>query len=126
MRRFIRLFLAVLLAVISTGCGKKAVVSDDTQFMEYISSYPQNRISRHAAIRIVLTHPSEKAKPGQKEEENLFSMDPKVSGSTFWVDNRTLEFQPETALERGKEYHVTFELTYCTWGHAGRPTSVLH
>ncbi|MBO7428908.1 MAG: Ig-like domain-containing protein [Paludibacteraceae bacterium] len=110
MRRFIRLFLAMFLAVISTGCGKKAVVSDDTQFMEYISSYPQNRISRHAAIRIVLTHPSDKAKPGQKEEEKLFSMDPKVEGSTFWVDNRTLEFQPETALERGKEYQVTFEL----------------
>ena len=88
MRRFIRLFMAMLLAVISTGCGKKAVVSDDTQFMEFISSYPQNKISRHAAIRIVLAHPSEKAKPGQREEENLFSLSPKVEGATYWIDNR--------------------------------------
>lgn len=110
MRRFIRLFMAMLLAVISTGCGKKAVVSDDTQFMEFISSYPQNKISRHAAIRIVLAHPSEKAKPGQREEENLFSLSPKVEGATYWIDNRTLEFQPTNLLEREKEYQVTFEL----------------
>lgn len=110
MRRFIRLFMAMLLAVISTGCGKKAVVSDDTEFMEFISSYPQNKISRHAAIRIVLAHPSEKAKPGQREEENLFSLSPKVEGSTYWLDNRTLEFQPSSLLEREKEYQVTFEL----------------
>ena len=110
MKRLIRFLLAILLAVMATSCGKKAVVSDDTQFMEYINSYPQNRISRHAAIRVVLTHPSDKAKPGQREEEELFSMEPKVKGATYWVDNRTLEFQPETMLERGKEYQVTFEL----------------
>jgi len=110
MRRFIRLFLAMLLAVISTGCGKKAVVSDDSQFMEFISSYPQSKISRHAAIRIVLAHPSEKAKPGQREEMNLFSLSPKVEGATYWIDNRTLEFQPSSLLEREKEYQVTFEL----------------
>ncbi len=110
MRRFIRLFLAMLLAVISTGCGKKAVVSDDSQFMEFISSYPQNKISRHSAIRIVLAHPSEKAKPGQREETKLFSFSPNIEGSTYWVDNRTIEFQPSSLLEREKEYQVTFEL----------------
>lgn len=106
-----KFFLVLFVATIFVGCGKKKTeVSDDTQFMEYISSYPQSRISRHAAIRVVLSHPSDKAKPGQREEETFFTMDPKVEGSTFWVDNRTIEFQPATALERGKEYQVTFEL----------------
>ena len=109
--RFIKFFLVLFVATIFVGCGKKkAEVSDDVQFMEFINSYPQNRISRHAAIRVVLSQPSEKAKPGQREEENLFSMNPKVEGSTFWVDNRTIEFQPKDLLERGKEYQVTFEL----------------
>ena len=109
--RFMKFFLVLFVATIFVGCGKKKTeVSDDTQFMEYISSYPQSRISLHAAIRVVLSHPSDKAKPGQREEETFFTMDPKVEGSTFWVDNRTIEFQPATALERGKEYQVTFEL----------------
>ena len=72
--RFMKFFLVLFVATIFVGCGKKKTeVSDDTQFMEYISSYPQSRISRHAAIRVVLSHPSDKAKPGQREEEMLFN-----------------------------------------------------
>lgn len=110
MGKYVKLVFAILVIALTAGCSKKTVVSDDSQFLEFINSYPQERISRHAAIRIVLAQPSEKAKPGQVEEENLFVLNPKVEGSTFWVDNSTIEFQPKEMLEREKEYQVTFML----------------
>ncbi len=111
MSRFFKLLgVLLLLPLLWTSCGKKEVVSDDRQFGEFINSYPQERISRHSSVRIVLANPSEKAKPGQEETEELFSFSPKVEGTTYWLDNSTIEFQPKELLERDKEYKVTFEL----------------
>lgn len=110
MSRYVKLVFAILIIALTAGCSKKAAPSDDSRYLEYINSYPRERISRHSAIRVVLAHPSDKAKPGQVEEENLFVMEPKVEGSTYWVDNSTIEFQPKEMLEREKEYRVTFML----------------
>lgn len=111
MSRFFKLLgVLLLLPLLWTSCGKKEAVSDDRQFGEFINSYPQERISRHSSVRIVLANPSEKAKPGQEETEELFSFSPKVEGTTYWLNNSTIEFQPKELLERDKEYKVTFEL----------------
>ena len=101
----------LFLSVLMIGCGKKGPeVSNEMDYREFIEAYTQGYVSRHASLRVVLTHPSEKAKPGQEVKEQLFKFSPKVEGATVWVDNATVEFHPKEALERGKEYQVTFDL----------------
>lgn len=110
MSKTIKLLCVMLLSVLMIGCGKKNQVSNESDYREFIEGYTQGYISRHASLRVVLSRPSEKAKPGQEESEQLFSFSPKVEGTTVWVDNVTLEFHPKELLERGKEYEVTFAL----------------
>lgn len=40
----------------------------------------------------------------QDTVEAAFSLEPSVEGSLEWVDERTLRFTPDTALERGRQY----------------------
>lgn len=111
MKKGFRMLYVLFLSVLMIGCGKKGPeVSNEMDYREFIEAYTQGYVSRHASLRVVLTHPSEKAKPGQEVKEQLFKFSPKVEGATVWVDNATVEFHPKEALERGKEYQVTFDL----------------
>ncbi len=113
MKKRIKLLCALLLSILVIGCGKKSseVSSEmEYEYREFIEAYTQGYISRNASLHIVLTRPSEQAKPGQEESEQLFKLSPKVEGTTVWLDNVTLEFHPKEPLERGREYEVTFNL----------------
>lgn len=109
MNRVIKLLWAMFLSILMVGCGKESV-SDESLYREYITAFTQENVSRYASLRVVLANQSELAKPGMEESEKLFSLSPKVEGTTVWVDNYTVEFHPKELLEREKEYKVTFEL----------------
>ncbi len=110
MRRIIQALCVTLLSLLVIGCGDKNKISNEADYQGFVEAYTQGQVSCQASLRMVLTKPSEKAKPGQEVSEKLFSFSPSVEGTTVWVDNNTLEFHPKNPLERGKEYIVTFEL----------------
>jgi uncharacterized protein YfaS (alpha-2-macroglobulin family) len=54
------------------------------------------------AIQLVFDRPMDKG-----SVESALLVGPDVTGSVQWVDDRTVSFTPDRALERDNEYHVT-------------------
>jgi alpha-2-macroglobulin len=80
-------------------------------FGEYISSYTAGVISSGSPIRIVLSQDVvDSLSVGSETTVKLFDLSPKVAGSTFWLDRRTVEFRPTARLTSGQIYEVNFQL----------------
>jgi hypothetical protein len=81
-------------------------------FGEYISSYTAGVVSSGTTVRIVLTRDVvDSSLIGQENPAKLFSFSPSVSGKTYWLDQRTVEFRPEQRLIAGQIYEVNFSLS---------------
>lgn len=81
-------------------------------FGEYISSYTAGVVSATSPIRVVLSKTAiDSALIGQETDVKLFSFSPGIKGKTVWVDLYTVEFRPESKLESGQVYEVSFYLS---------------
>lgn len=89
---------------------KKSVV--DPAFSKYIESYTTGIISKENTIRIRLasqvqtTHAQNDQLP-----DGVFDFSPAVKGKAYWVDERTIEFRPETRLTSDQSYSASFKLS---------------
>src|SRR5688500_17804422 len=72
-------------------------------FAEHISSYTTRVISSESPLRIVMTSDlADSTRVGEEIREKLFDFTPSVYGKAVWVDERTVEFQPESRMSSGK------------------------
>ena len=84
----------------------------DPAFALYINAYTSGIISRESTIRIILTNEQEKQLEfGKTVTGSLFDFSPAIKGTTVWLDNRTIEFRPETMLPSGTHYSAVFHLS---------------
>jgi len=60
-------------------------------------------------IRLATEYPEEIA-ANEPVDDKLFRFQPSLKGSTYWIDQRTVEFVPEESLESGTVYNVEFDL----------------
>jgi alpha-2-macroglobulin len=113
-RNFAILAFCIYLTQFSCKEEKKTVKdtfsSPKTLFVEYVSAYTTGFISRNSEITVKLTKPVEVAVPGQTVDMKIFTFDPAIKGKTYWADDRTIIFKPETALQSGQRYNITFLL----------------
>ncbi len=78
-------------------------------FGEYISSYTSGVISANGKLRIILTNPvGDSAEIGKEVSAKLFDFSPSISGKTYWLDSRTLEFRPNEKMRSGQVYEAEF------------------
>ena len=104
MRKFF-LLLAAAAALVACGPKKTAVKTPSAQeFAEYIKAYTGGIVADDAIIRIDLAQAAV-----QQPAEGLFSIQPKVQGTTQWVSPTTVTFTPES-LTPGQTYTVSFAL----------------
>ena len=104
MRKFF-LLLAAAAALVACGPKKTAVKTPSAQeFAEYIKAYTGGIVADDAIIRIDLAQAA-----AQQPAEGLFSIQPKVQGTTQWVSPTTVTFIPES-LNPGQTYTVNFAL----------------
>jgi alpha-2-macroglobulin len=81
-------------------------------FGEYISAFTSGVVSSGSAIRIVLSQPvADSSEIGMETSVKLFSLQPGISGKTMWLDDHTVEFQPDARLQSGQVYEVNFFLS---------------
>ena len=72
-------------------------------FGEYIASYTSGVISANGKLRIILTNPvGDSAEIGKEISAKLFDFSPSISGKTYWLDNRTIEFRPNEKMRSGQ------------------------
>jgi alpha-2-macroglobulin len=109
-----------LLALIGAGIFY-AVTSRDSKptpnyinpaFGEHIASYTAGVISSVSPVRVILSKDAvDSTQFGKETSVKLFSFSPSVTGTTTWLDARTVEFKPEAKFESGQVYQIEFYLS---------------
>jgi alpha-2-macroglobulin len=104
-------FIAVIIASLSSCNKKEKWIDVDPAFSKYIDAYTTGIISKTSTIRIQLaTEASTTHAVGEEVKDALFSLSPSVKGKAFWLDARTIEFKPESWLKPDQQYTVNFRL----------------
>ena len=104
MRKF---FMLLAAAAVMVACGPKktAVETPSAQeFAEYVKAYTGGIVADDAVIRIDLAQDAT-----QQPTQGLFTIKPKVEGTTQWASPTSVTFTPES-LTPGQTYTVSFAL----------------
>jgi len=104
-------FILILLLFSQCKSKKQGPSEIDPAFTGYVTAFTSGVISNQSVIRVELREPVSNIEPGQEAEENLFDFSPRLKGTTYWVDQKTIEFHPENALDPGEVYRVKFSLS---------------
>lgn len=103
--------LAIGIFYFTRGSGRRDTNFIDPAFGEYVTSYTSGAISSSSTVRVILAKDgADSSEIGQESSTKLFSFSPSISGKTFWLDKRTVEFRPNDRLQAGQIYEVSFQL----------------
>lgn len=105
--RFAFLFALVLFV---SSCAKKTEVSDDTQYLPYISAYTSGTISRSASIRIAFQSDALRDEVETKLNGNILKVSPSFEGNLVWKEGHVLELTPSQLMESGTSYTAVLDL----------------
>src|SRR5688572_9068996 len=84
-------------------------------FAEYITSYTTGVIPSGSTLNIVFSNDMvDSTMSGQESSEKLFDFTPSLPGKTVWLDNRTVEFRPDSRMISGNVYTAKFFLSRLT------------
>lgn len=101
-----------LIALVQSCRGDRQAVVPSSEFAAYVSAYTGGVVPADATIRVELAGEQQVANLGDEVKEKLFSFSPALKGKTYWVDNKTLEFAPDSgALKSGELYNARFALS---------------
>jgi hypothetical protein len=109
---FFSTMLCLTLAISFFSCNKKVQwIEVDPAFSQYIDAYTTGVISKTSTIRIQLAADANTIHTvGEELKEKLFEFSPAISGKTYWLNARTIEFKPDAWMAPDKVYEVNFKL----------------
>ena len=81
------------------------------QFSAYISAYTSGVISNKSEIIVELKNDLSNDEINKLDNNKLFDIEPKITGETQWINNRTIRFTPNSDLSPFQLYKVTFHLS---------------
>ena len=91
------------------SCNRELIPA--AEFTPYISAYTGGLVSPSSTIVIELTNEQSDIEPNTEVKSKLFSFSPSIKGKAYWLNQRTIEFVPESnALKSGQDYEVRFKL----------------
>jgi len=97
------IFLLLTALLLFSGCTSR---SETPPSSEWVQAYTRGEISSSSKLSVVFTSPLGTA--GEELSLSPFSISPDVPGKAVWTSPQTLSFIPNTRLDSGKEYEVTF------------------
>ncbi len=111
MKLITSILLASLFIIIACKPSKTDNFSSPKSlFADQITSHTAGVISITSTIKLKLAKNWGDSLTGETIEKSLFKFSPKLEGKTFWQDNRTLVFEPNTNLASGQLYQTTLNL----------------
>ena len=112
MKQFLALAVIAIVAGLSCmSCKRNRDIVPSSEYAPYVSAYTGGVISSDASIFIELTEEQQIVEIGAEVKEKLFRFSPSLKGKTFWVNNKMLQFIPDSgALKPGELYNATFAL----------------
>lgn len=112
MKRFIpSIFFVIFSGIFLFSCKQNKEIVPSSEFAPYISAYTGGAISSQSSVRVEFTQDLPLVELGSEVKEKLFDFSPSVKGKTYWVNNRCIEFVPDSGqLKQGVLYNADFEL----------------
>ncbi|MBI9065954.1 MAG: alpha-2-macroglobulin [Salinivirgaceae bacterium] len=111
--RLAQILIILSISLLFVQCKQKDKSSSqqiDPAFTGYISAYTSGVISNEETIIVRLTEEQNDVEPNQKVEEQLFNFSPSIKGESYWIDKRTIAFNPESSLPSDKSFEAKFHL----------------
>ena len=105
--KFTKSLIVILTLIAFSSCKKndtETQTSNKNDFKDYIANVSSGIISKKSDVRIVLVQPVAEWSNDLELDDAYFSVSPKVKGKWIALNNRTISFQPETALQQDTEY----------------------
>ena len=103
--------VAVFLIVKCKGPADKTPPEINPAFSSYISAFTSGVISSGSSIKIRLYSNDYKNVDTQTPiDKDLFDFDPEIDGEAYWLDYRTIKFQPKEKLPSGTVFDGEFYL----------------
>jgi uncharacterized protein YfaS (alpha-2-macroglobulin family) len=108
---FIPVLLPLILSITLSSCKKNKDIVPSVEYTPYVSAYTGGIISSNSSIQLELTQEQEIVEIGSEIKEKLFSFSPSLKGKTYWINNKMLEFVPDSGeLKSGTFYDASFAL----------------
>ncbi len=106
--------IASLLIICMSACKPAhKIIPVDPRFAAHISGYTAGMLSTHEHIKVELANTPEKNAQGKLDStllKDAFSFKPAIKGHAVWVNDRTIEFIPDQALDHATFYNGSFKL----------------
>ncbi|MCD7971727.1 MAG: MG2 domain-containing protein [Candidatus Azobacteroides sp.] len=107
----LRLLSFLMVSVLFFSCKENKDITPSIEYAPYINAYTGGMISTSSAIRVELTSENPGVELYTETPEKLFSFTPSLKGKTYWVNNKTIEFLPDSGqLKQGELYNARFSL----------------
>ena len=106
------ILFCLLCGLAISSCKKKNQdIIPSLEFAPYISAYTGGVISSSSSIRIELSQEQQIVEMDSEIKEKLFSFSPSLKGKAYWLNNKTIEFTPDSgSLKPGMLYNASFAL----------------
>ncbi len=110
--RFARVLgLAVVCAFVLHACRSRDTrLEPDAAFAPYIPAFTAGHISARSPILVHIADGQRWLDSSTTAIQDLFELDPDVTGTVRWEDDRTLAFVPAERLAQDRTYAVSFKL----------------
>ncbi|MCG8699705.1 MAG: hypothetical protein MI922_16750, partial [Bacteroidales bacterium] len=112
------LILTLLITGISISCKNKkdssvqGIKEIAPEFTEYVTAITSGVISSESSVKVILSSNSERLNENEGAiEDKLFRFEPKIEGTTRWLDYRTIEFIPNEKLTSATLYEASLDLS---------------
>ena len=110
-------FFAFLLFIIGfTSCKKENATNTSkiNDYYEYISEVTKGIINNNQPVSIILNKPVEGWTEKQELDSSILSIEPKVKGKVYALNNYTLSFVPDNKFEQNTTYTFSLDLDQVT------------
>ena len=109
------LLLTTCSAIFLISCKKNQEIVPSAEFAPYVSAYTGGMISSLSNVRVELAQGLPSVELNIPVEDKLFDFSPGIKGTTHWINNKTIEFVPDSGqLKQGQLYNATFKLSKVT------------
>ncbi|MDR2138233.1 MAG: alpha-2-macroglobulin [Tannerella sp.] len=94
-----------------SSCREKKDTVPSAVYTQWVSACTGGVVSTRSTVRLELTQELPVVETGVEQKNKWFGFSPALKGKTRWVNNRTVEFVPDSGeLKPGTLYHATFAL----------------
>ncbi|HNW88274.1 MAG TPA: MG2 domain-containing protein [Bacteroidales bacterium] len=102
----------ILVILLIAKTNSQTIVKVNPAFKEYVAAFTSGVISTESTIKVRLNMDiADSSMFEQPVKEELFDFSPGISGKTYWIDTRTVEFRPDKKLPPDKLYTANFFLS---------------